>query len=90
MVGWESQAITNKPFLAVSPSGTVIASAPDSGQLLVFVPGGQVRTVGLEPGPLGAAQPTGIAVASTGEVYVTDTRNGVVLRLPGLTDKGDE
>ncbi|HEX3246071.1 MAG TPA: NHL repeat-containing protein, partial [Chloroflexota bacterium] len=83
-VGWESQAISNKPYLAVSPNGTVIATAPDAGQLLVMPPGGQVRTVGLEPGPLGAAQPTGITVAATGEVYVTDTRNGLVLRLARL------
>jgi DNA-binding beta-propeller fold protein YncE len=62
----------------------VIASAPDSGQLMVVGTTGQVRSVGLEPGPLGAAQPTGIAVASTGEVYVTDARNGLVLKLARL------
>ena len=81
MVGWESQAITNKPFLDVSPGGSVIASAPDSGLLMAVGTTGQVRSVSLEPGSLGAAQPTGIAVASTGEVYVTDVRNGLVLKL---------
>ncbi|MFN0069997.1 MAG: flippase activity-associated protein Agl23 [Chloroflexota bacterium] len=84
VVGWESQAITNKPYLAVSPNGSVIASAPDAGQLIVVTPAGQVRTVSLEPGPLGAAQPTGITVAASGEVYIVDSRNGVVLRLARL------
>ena len=84
VTGWESQAITKKPYLAVSPNGTVVASAPDAGQLLVISPSGQVRTLSLDGGPRGAAQPTGVAIAPTGEVYVVDSRNGVVLRLARL------
>jgi sugar lactone lactonase YvrE len=84
VAGWESQAVTNKPYLDVMPNGSVVATAPVAGQILVISPNGQVRTFGLEPGPNGAAQPTGIAVAPTGEVYVSDTRNGVVLRLARL------
>lgn len=81
VTGWESQAITNKPYLAVSPGGSVVATAPDAGQLIVVSPSGQVRTLGLEGGARGAAQPTGVAVAPSGEVYVADNRNGVILRL---------
>jgi uncharacterized protein (TIGR03663 family) len=84
VVGWESQAVTNKPYLDVTPNGSVVATAPTAGQILVISPNGQVRSVGLEPGPQGPAQPTGISVAPTGEVYVSDTRNGVILRLARL------
>jgi sugar lactone lactonase YvrE len=82
--GWESQAITNKPYVAVSSTGSVIASAPDAGLLLVMNGGGPMRVVSLDSGPRGAAQPTGLAAAPTGEIYVADSRNGVVLRLAAL------
>lgn len=82
--GWESQAITNKPYLAVSSSGKIIATAPDAGLVLVLDGSSEVRVVSLDSGLRGAAQPTGVATAPTGEVYVADSRNGVVLRLATL------
>jgi DNA-binding beta-propeller fold protein YncE len=73
--GWESQNVTNKPYLAVDPGGRVIASFPDQARLVVFGADGQR----LQEIPLpGNGSPVGVAVASDGRLLVADARGNVV------------
>src|SRR5262249_62031497 len=77
--GWESQNVTNKPYLAVDPGGRVIASFPEQNRLVVFAPdGSQVKELPLPSG----GQPVGGAIAPDGKVLTADARAGVVYALP--------
>jgi DNA-binding beta-propeller fold protein YncE len=77
--GWESQAVTNKPYIAVDAEGRVIASFPDQGRLVMFGPDGQqLSEISL---PSGTA-PVGVAVGPGGRVLVADARGNVVDSLP--------
>jgi uncharacterized protein (TIGR03663 family) len=76
--GWESQNVTNKPYIAVDPSGRVIASFPDQGRLVIFGADGQR----LQELPLQGASPVGVAVALDGRILVADARGNVVDAIP--------
>ena len=39
--GWQSQNVSNKPYLAVNAQGQIIASFPEQGRLVVFGADGQ-------------------------------------------------
>jgi uncharacterized protein (TIGR03663 family) len=76
--GWESQAVTNKPYVAVDQDGQIIVSCPDQGRLQIFSPDGQpLSTI-----PLSGAVPIGIAIGADGRVLVADSRTNVVDALP--------
>jgi uncharacterized protein (TIGR03663 family) len=82
---WEGQSLTHKPYLAVGGDGRVLASAPDQGSVLVIGPDGSVVETVRPEGQTGQpGQPSGLARGTGGEVYVADSRAGVVYRLPGL------
>jgi uncharacterized protein (TIGR03663 family) len=77
--GWESQAVTNKPYLAVDAQGRVYASFPDQGRVSMFSPDGQqIKDIPLP----GGASPVGVAVAPDGRLLVADSRGNVVDSLP--------
>jgi DNA-binding beta-propeller fold protein YncE len=84
--GWEGQSLSNKPYLKVDASGRILASAPDNGAVLVFGPnGGLAASLQPEgPGGTGTTLPTGLAEGRNGELYVADSRGGVIHRLPPL------
>jgi DNA-binding beta-propeller fold protein YncE len=72
--GWQSQAVTNKPYLAVDAQGRVIATFPDQGKLAVFNTEGQQ----LEEVPLQGGAPVGVAFSADGRLVVADARGNVV------------
>jgi DNA-binding beta-propeller fold protein YncE len=77
--GWQSQAVTNKPFLTVDAQGEIVASFPDQGNLAVFsADGQQTKQIALPSG----ASPVGVAVAPDGRLLVADARGNVVDSLP--------
>ncbi len=77
--GWESQNVTNKPYLAVDSAGRVIASFPELNKLVVYGPdGSQLKELPLPSG----GQPVGVALAPDGKVLTADARTGVVYALP--------
>ena len=75
--GWNSQNVTNKPYLAIAPDGDVYASVPER-RAVVQVRDGVVRTLGLPSNPR-LALPVGVSVAPTGRLLVSDAQSGVVL-----------
>jgi uncharacterized protein (TIGR03663 family) len=77
--GWDSQAVTNKPFIAVDPNGHVVATFPDQGRAAVFgTDGQQVTDIPLP----GGTAPVGVAVAPDGRLLIADARGNVVDSLP--------
>ena len=76
--GWQSQAVTNKPYLAVDAQGRVIATLPDQGKLAIFSPEGQQ----LEEIPLQGGTPVGVAMSADSRLLVADARGNVVDSLP--------
>jgi DNA-binding beta-propeller fold protein YncE len=79
---WYGQSLENKPFLAVDEQRRVFATDPDGFRVLVFSEDGQAQFfwgdfgVGLDA--FGA--PASVAVGPNGEIWVTDSRNGRVMR----------
>src|SRR5207302_10506393 len=77
--GWQSQSVTNKPYLAVDGQGRVIASFPDQGRLVLFgADGQQVKEVPT----LDNAAPVGVAFAADGRILVAEAKSNVVESLP--------
>jgi DNA-binding beta-propeller fold protein YncE len=77
--GWQSQAVTNKPFLTVDAQGQVVASFPDQGNLAVFgTDGQQIKQIALPTG----ASPVGVVTAPDGRLLVADAHGNVVDSLP--------
>jgi sugar lactone lactonase YvrE len=77
--GWTSQAVSNKPYIAVDAAGQIIATFPDQGRVTLFSPEGQqLQDLPLPPG----TAPVGVAVAPDGRILVADSRGNVVDSLP--------
>ena len=76
--GWESQNVTNKPYLAVDAQGRVFASFPEQGRLVMYGADGQQ----LKEIPLQGGSPVGVAMAPDGRLLVADARGNVVDALP--------
>jgi uncharacterized protein (TIGR03663 family) len=83
VTAWQGQSLTNKPYLAPAEQG-IYYSAPDQG--LVNLLGADGRTAASiqpeGPGGAGPGLPTGVAVGPHGELFVADSRAGVIYRLP--------
>jgi DNA-binding beta-propeller fold protein YncE len=77
--GWESQSITNKPYLAFDSQGRIIATLPDMGRVMVF--GASGNTVSQFQLPQDGT-PVGIYTGKDGRLYVADARNGVIVAYP--------
>src|SRR5260370_1007823 len=77
--GWESQNVTNKPYIAVDPQGSVAITCPDQARLIQFGADAQkLRDLPLQ----GNGSPVGVAVASDGRLLVADARGNVVDAIP--------
>jgi sugar lactone lactonase YvrE len=77
--GWQSQSVSNKPYLAVDAQGRIIASFPEQGRLVVFsVDGQQIKEVPLQVN----GSPVGVAVAPDGRLLVANAKANVVESLP--------
>ncbi|MEB3330764.1 MAG: hypothetical protein VKQ33_16180 [Candidatus Sericytochromatia bacterium] len=76
--------------LAVGTGGQVYVTEPSAHRIRVLSPEGELRTLtggspGYEDGPLAAARfrnPTGLAVDGQGVLYVADTGNRCIRRIP--------
>jgi sugar lactone lactonase YvrE len=76
--GWQSQAVTNKPYVAVDASGRIIASFPDHAKLVVYGPDGQqIKEIAMP----GGGAPVGVAAAD-GRILVADARGNVIDSFP--------
>ena len=80
--GWESQNVTNKPYLAVDGQGRVIATFPEQNRVTVYGTDGQKLEDLTLPG--NNAAPVGVTVAPDGRILVADSRGNVVDSLAGL------
>lgn len=81
--GWHGQSLENKPLLAVSPvNGHVFATDPESPRVIEYDQEGSViRAWGdYSLGTDGFGLASGVAVASDGDVWVSDGANNVLLR----------
>jgi uncharacterized protein (TIGR03663 family) len=77
--GWESQQVTNKPYLAVDAQGRVTTSYPEQSRLVVFSPEGQQLS---EVPVAGNAAPVGVWATPDGRLLVADARGNVVHAFP--------
>jgi DNA-binding beta-propeller fold protein YncE len=91
ILGWESNSLDNKPYLAVDSIGRVYATDPENYRVLVFDPTGQLTAMWGEYGfdATTFSLPTGITLDAEGNVYVTDSGgdedgNHRVLKFPPL------
>jgi DNA-binding beta-propeller fold protein YncE len=75
--GWNSQSVTNKPYLAVADDGTIFATIPER-RAVVRVSDGETATLNLPTEPR-LQMPIGIEVGSDGRVLVVDSQSGVVI-----------
>jgi uncharacterized protein (TIGR03663 family) len=81
VAGWESKAVTNKPYIAVDGQGLIYTTAPERGDVLAVAPDGQARAVARPSDGAGRlAVPTGLTVGPNGELYVAESGGGVVSR----------
>ena len=77
--GWDSQAVSNKPYIAVLPNGDVAATFPDQGRAVLYdASGAQIQDVSLP----GGTSPVGVADAPGGRLLIADSRGNVIYSLP--------
>jgi DNA-binding beta-propeller fold protein YncE len=77
--GWESQSITNKPYIAVNGQGQIVVTMPDQGKTAIFSREGQLISQTQLPG---AGTPVGVAAGPGGKLLFADARNNVVVQMP--------
>jgi uncharacterized protein (TIGR03663 family) len=77
--GWESQSVTNKPYLAVDGQGRVIVTQPDAGQVSVLgADGSLVKSIQLAA----PSSAVGVTLAPDGRIVVADARGSDVIAEP--------
>lgn len=77
--GWDNQAVSNKPYVAVDQEGRVFATFPDQGRVVMYDANGQQ----LKDIPLpGGTSPVGVVVAPDGRLLIADARGNVIDSLP--------
>ena len=84
--GWESQSVSNKPYLAVDSDGVVYVTDPELWRVLVFNGDGTFKaTFGLFGNDNQSfALPNGIAIGPDNTVLVADTENHRVMVFPAV------
>ena len=82
MFGWFGQSLDNKPFIAVNDEGMVFVTDPEQYRVIQFTSSGEVvRTWGdFGDSPTTFGLTSGIAVDSTGHIWVTDALYNRILR----------
>lgn len=81
---WGSQAVTDRPYMALLPDGGLLATDPASGDVLIFdSEGNQTGTyeVPAEQGQA-AVRPIGVAVDGSESVLIADSIGHVVRKIP--------
>ncbi|MBN1485667.1 MAG: hypothetical protein JXA37_13215, partial [Chloroflexia bacterium] len=82
VTGWDSTARENKPYIDVSPGGQVYFTVPERHYVVGTDAAGNVLAVwgGYGTDLSSLSMPTGLAVDSMGQVYISDSGNNRVLR----------
>lgn len=79
---WYGQSIENKPFITVSPSGTIMISDPEGGRILEFSESGEIlrgwRDLAVTDDLI--SQPFGLDFDVHGNLWVTDGLANVLMR----------
>ena len=80
---WGSNAVTNRPYIALLADGRLLATDPEHGKVLVFNADGSKGPEYTVPGATQAAsaRPVGIAADAT-SLYVSDGAGSVVRKIP--------
>jgi uncharacterized protein (TIGR03663 family) len=82
VVGWASQSVANKPYVATDSSGRVYVTDPEGGQLLIFdAEGTPLVVIGGSSSTL-FQLPTGVILDSQDRLWVSDAANQRLLRFP--------
>ncbi|MCH7488622.1 MAG: TIGR03663 family protein [Chloroflexi bacterium] len=79
---WGSQGVTDRAYIAALDDGTVLATDPANGRIVVFSPAGEEVAAWSLPSATGISRPVGIVVDGEGNVYVSDGLNSTVVRIP--------
>ncbi len=85
IVGWQSESIVNKPYVATDSAGHVYVSDPEGSRILVFDAAGTPVAV---LGGLGSSLfqlPTGMVLDSQDNLWISDATSQRLLRFPALT-----
>ena len=86
---WGSHEVADKPYLAVLSDGRIVATDPANSAVLVFDSGGRQVAAWKVPGAQGGvSRPLGVAVSSTGDIFVCDSSSAEVRRVPLSTLMG--
>src|SRR5579884_3762350 len=82
---WSSQAITDKPYLRVDPTGRVYATVPSERRVLMIAPDGTMANsvAALQNYPF--QKPIGVLAGPDGALWVSDSAAGVVVAVPGAS-----
>ena len=78
---WGSHGVTDRAYIVALEDGTVIATDPEHNQLLVFDPAG-VWKAELQLEATSTTRPIGIIASADGQVFITDSLNGQLRRIP--------
>ncbi|MEX1255544.1 MAG: flippase activity-associated protein Agl23 [Dehalococcoidia bacterium] len=76
---WGSQGITDRAYIAVLGDGKILATDPAHAHVIVIDPAGTPKSWRLIEG---ASRPIGIAVDADGQVYISDSLNSTISRVP--------
>ncbi len=82
MLGWESEGVVNKPYVAVDAQGNLYATGPEYHRVVKLDATGKVQAVwGRFGSDLSSLNmPVGIAIDVNGYVYVSDSANHRILK----------
>jgi uncharacterized protein (TIGR03663 family) len=80
--GWFGESLDNKPYIAADNQGHIFVTDPEGYRVIEFTSnGGFVRTWGdFGTAPENFGLPTGIAIDSSGRVWVDDSANNRIMR----------
>jgi hypothetical protein len=85
MPGWFPDDPSTKPYLALAPDGSVIASETTRHRLLRIGADGQILSSLEGIGDKALANPTGLALDNRGFLYISNSGANQIRRIP-LTD----
>jgi len=79
--GWESRDIEDKPYLALLPNGDILVTQPRADHLVELSRSGQVvRSTNQLNADLSVSRPIGVAIDSSGALYVSDGLKNQIVR----------
>jgi sugar lactone lactonase YvrE len=80
--GWYGQSIDNKPYIAVSPTGTVFITDPEVGRILEFTENGDIlqgwQDLAITDDLL--SNPYGLVFDSDGNLWSADGLGNIIMR----------